>query len=177
MPARPASGNPKRVEGEPTATPSSLHPQRRTPHSPLPSSRPLPRHTRYKLDISAAGKNYNRIRRAITSGFFTNAAKKDPTEGYRTMVEGQPVYIHPSSALFNRNPDWVRAVRAACGTLAVPAHGVVRGTMRRGVRFVRGPVQVCTGVPHQCSAVCVGVCVCVRVCECVRVCFRACMCG
>lgn len=62
---------------------------------------------RYKLDVVAAGKNYNRIRRAITSGFFTNAAKKDPTEGYRTMVEGQPVYIHPSSALFNRNPDWV----------------------------------------------------------------------
>ena len=62
---------------------------------------------RYKLDIVAAGKNYNRIRRAITSGFFTNAAKKDPTEGYRTMVEGQPVYIHPSSALFNKNPDWV----------------------------------------------------------------------
>lgn len=23
------------------------------------------------------------------------------------MVEGQPVYIHPSSALFNKNPDWV----------------------------------------------------------------------
>jgi ATP-dependent RNA helicase DHX8/PRP22 len=35
-----------------------------------------------------------------------NAAKKDPTEGYRTLVEGQPVFIHPSSALFNRQPDY-----------------------------------------------------------------------
>ena len=47
------------------------------------------------------------MRRAICSGFFRNAAKKDPQEGYKTLVEGTPVYIHPSSALFNRNPEWV----------------------------------------------------------------------
>jgi HrpA-like RNA helicase len=23
------------------------------------------------------------------------------------MVEGNPVYIHPSSALFNKNPEWM----------------------------------------------------------------------
>lgn len=62
---------------------------------------------RYKLDIRTAGRNYTLVRKAITAGFFTNVAKKDPTEGYRTMVEGQPVYIHPSSALFNKNPEWV----------------------------------------------------------------------
>jgi len=62
---------------------------------------------RYKLPIDSAGKNWNRVRKAITSGFFFNAAKKDPQEGYRTLVEGQPVYIHPSSALFNRQPDWL----------------------------------------------------------------------
>ena len=28
-------------------------------------------------------------------------------EGYKTLVDGQPVYIHPSSALFNHNPDVV----------------------------------------------------------------------
>merc|ERR1711990_61736 len=27
--------------------------------------------------------------------------------GYRTMVEGSPVSIHPSSALFNKNPEWL----------------------------------------------------------------------
>ena len=43
----------------------------------------------------------------ITSGFFMHAAKKDPQEGNKTMDEGQVVYIHPSSALFNRNPEWL----------------------------------------------------------------------
>lgn len=59
------------------------------------------------MDILTAGRNYNKVRRAIVSGYFTHAAKKDPQEGYRTMVEGNPVYIHPSSALFNKSPEWV----------------------------------------------------------------------
>ena len=62
---------------------------------------------RYKLDIVSSGKNYKTICKAITAGFFTNAAKKDPQEGYRTLVDQNPVYIHPSSALFNKNPEWV----------------------------------------------------------------------
>jgi HrpA-like RNA helicase len=62
---------------------------------------------RYKHDILSAGKDYNKVRRAICSGFFRNAAKKDPQEGYKTLVEGTPVYIHPSSALFNRAPEWL----------------------------------------------------------------------
>eukprot|EP00741_Cyanophora_paradoxa_P023533 tig00021589_g22735.t1 len=62
---------------------------------------------RYKLDIMSAGRNYNKVRKAICSGFFSHAAKKDPQEGYRTLVQGQPVYIHPSSALFQKNPEWV----------------------------------------------------------------------
>ncbi|KAJ6795538.1 putative pre-mRNA-splicing factor ATP-dependent RNA helicase DEAH5 [Iris pallida] len=62
---------------------------------------------KYKLDIVSAGKNFTKIRRAIAAGFFFHAARKDPQEGYRTLVENQPVYIHPSSALFQRQPDWV----------------------------------------------------------------------
>lgn len=62
---------------------------------------------KYKMDIVTAGKNMQKIRKCIVAGFFTNAAKKDPQEGYKTMVEGQTVYIHPSSALFNKNPEWV----------------------------------------------------------------------
>lgn len=62
---------------------------------------------RYKLDVVAAGKNFTKVRKAITAGFFFHAARKDPQEGYRTLVENQPVYIHPSSALFQRQPDWV----------------------------------------------------------------------
>lgn len=62
---------------------------------------------RYKLDIISCNKNYTLIRKAIVAGFFQNAAKKDPQEGYKTIVEGTPVYIHPSSSVFQRNPEWV----------------------------------------------------------------------
>lgn len=62
---------------------------------------------RHKLDVVSAGKNTARVQKAICSGFFRNAAKKDPQEGYRTLVDGQAVYIHPSSAIFNRQPEWV----------------------------------------------------------------------
>ncbi|KAG6431691.1 hypothetical protein SASPL_109773 [Salvia splendens] len=62
---------------------------------------------KYKLDVVSAGKNFAKIRKAIGAGFFFHAARKDPQEGYRTLVENQPVYIHPSSALFQRQPDWV----------------------------------------------------------------------
>ncbi|CAH9143385.1 unnamed protein product [Cuscuta epithymum] len=62
---------------------------------------------KYKLDVVSAGKNFTKIRKAIAAGFFFHASRKDPQEGYRTLVENQPVYIHPSSALFQRQPDWV----------------------------------------------------------------------
>ena len=62
---------------------------------------------RYKLDLVSAGRNFNKIRRAICSGYFYNCAKKDPQEGYKTLVEQTPVYIHPSSSLFHSQPDWV----------------------------------------------------------------------
>ena len=62
---------------------------------------------RYHFNILSAGKDYKRVCQAIVSGYFTNCAKRHPQEGYRTMVEGQPVYLHPSSALFNKNPEWV----------------------------------------------------------------------
>ncbi|KAL2928776.1 putative pre-mRNA-splicing factor ATP-dependent RNA helicase DEAH5 [Bienertia sinuspersici] len=62
---------------------------------------------KYKLEVVSAGKNFTKITKAITAGFFFHAARKDPQDGYRTLVENQPVYIHPSSALFQRQPDWV----------------------------------------------------------------------
>ena len=62
---------------------------------------------RYRLDIVSAGKNFKKVQMAITAGFFVNAAKKDPQEGYRTLVDNNIVYIHPSSALFQKNPEWV----------------------------------------------------------------------
>jgi ATP-dependent RNA helicase DHX8/PRP22 len=62
---------------------------------------------RYRLLLLSAGKNYKLICKAITAGFFPNAAKKDPQEGYKTLVDQNPVYIHPSSALFQKNPEYV----------------------------------------------------------------------
>lgn len=62
---------------------------------------------RYRLDIVSAGREWRRVQRAVVAGFFTHAAKKDATEGYRTLVEGQSVFIHPSSSLFYIQPEWV----------------------------------------------------------------------
>ncbi|KAL3308971.1 ATP-dependent RNA helicase dhx8 [Cichlidogyrus casuarinus] len=62
---------------------------------------------RHKLDVVSCGKKTALVQKAVLSGFFRNAAKKDPQEGYRTLVDQQVVYLHPSSALFNRQPDWV----------------------------------------------------------------------
>ncbi|KAL3268521.1 hypothetical protein HHI36_007630 [Cryptolaemus montrouzieri] len=62
---------------------------------------------RHKLEVVSTEKNTVRVQKAVCSGFFRNAAKKDPQEGYRTLVDNQVVYIHPSSALFNRQPEWV----------------------------------------------------------------------
>lgn len=44
---------------------------------------------RHKLDVVSCGKSIARVQKAICSGFFRNAAKKDPQEGYRTLVDGQ----------------------------------------------------------------------------------------
>lgn len=49
---------------------------------------------RYKNDIISCGNNFNRVRRAITSGYFRHAAKKDPQEGYKTLTEGTPIFLH-----------------------------------------------------------------------------------
>lgn len=74
---------------------------------------------RYKNPITSCGKNYSRVCRAICAGFFQHAAKKDPQEGYKTcvahfealelglmcsrsLVNGTPVHLHPSSSLFQR---------------------------------------------------------------------------
>ncbi|PVU93316.1 hypothetical protein BB561_003345 [Smittium simulii] len=63
---------------------------------------------RYKQDIISCGqRNFTPICKALCAGFFRHAAKKDPQEGYKTIVEGTPVFIHPSSALFNKKPEWV----------------------------------------------------------------------
>ncbi|CAL2033419.1 hypothetical protein CAEBREN_12329 [Caenorhabditis brenneri] len=62
---------------------------------------------RHKLLMKSCGRDVSRVQKAICSGFFRNAAKRDPQEGYRTLTDGQNVYIHPSSACFQHQPEWV----------------------------------------------------------------------
>jgi len=62
---------------------------------------------RYKLPVLKCNKDYNRVRKAITAGFFAHVARKDPKEGYKTLIDNQTIFIHPSSALFNKAPEWV----------------------------------------------------------------------
>jgi ATP-dependent RNA helicase DHX8/PRP22 len=62
---------------------------------------------RYKFKVQSCEGNMALIRKTIVSGYFFHAAKKDSKGGYRTSVDDHQVYIHPSSALFNKEPEWV----------------------------------------------------------------------
>uniref|UniRef100_A0A8D3E8E1 ATP-dependent RNA helicase DHX8 n=1 Tax=Scophthalmus maximus TaxID=52904 RepID=A0A8D3E8E1_SCOMX len=62
---------------------------------------------RHMLDVVSCGKNTMRVQKAICSGFFRNSARKHPQDGYRTLIDQQVVYLHPSSTLFNRQPEWL----------------------------------------------------------------------
>lgn len=70
---------------------------------------------RYKHAIISCGSgrggllssNTDVIRKALCSGFFRNSARKDPQEGYKTLIESTPVYMHPSSALFGKPAEYV----------------------------------------------------------------------
>ena len=62
---------------------------------------------RHKLRIVSCGRDTMRVRQGLCSGFFRNSARKDPQEGYKTLVEGTPVYMHPASALFGKAAEHV----------------------------------------------------------------------
>lgn len=62
---------------------------------------------RFKLPVVSCRNDYSRIRKSIAAGFFAHAAKRDPKDGYKTIVDDQTVHIHPSSTLFNKNPEYV----------------------------------------------------------------------
>ena len=45
---------------------------------------------RYKLDLVTAGRNFNKIRMAIASGFFFHAARKDAQVCFRSLNAPAP---------------------------------------------------------------------------------------
>jgi pre-mRNA-splicing factor ATP-dependent RNA helicase DHX16 len=64
---------------------------------------------RVEVSVSTCGSsNLNPIQKAITAGFFPNAARlQRGGDSYRTVKNGQTVHLHPSSTLFEVNPRWV----------------------------------------------------------------------
>jgi pre-mRNA-splicing factor ATP-dependent RNA helicase DHX16 len=59
-------------------------------------------------ESSAGAQNILPIQKAITAGFFPNAARlQKGGDSYRTVKNGQSVYLHPSSVLMEVNPKWV----------------------------------------------------------------------
>ena len=62
---------------------------------------------RHRHEILSCGRDTVKVRQALCSGFFRNSARKDPQEGYKTLVEGTPVYMHPASALFGKPAEHV----------------------------------------------------------------------
>lgn len=82
-----------------------LHAALATPDEHL-SSNCVETFLRHKLDVVSCGKAAVQVQKAVCSGFFRNAARKHPQDGYRTLIDQQVVYLHPSSTLFNRQPEW-----------------------------------------------------------------------
>ncbi|KAF2152406.1 ATP-dependent RNA helicase DHX8, partial [Myriangium duriaei CBS 260.36] len=62
---------------------------------------------RHRLRVVSCGRDTTRVRQALCSGLFRSSARKDPTEGFKTLVEATPVYMHPSSALWGKNAEYV----------------------------------------------------------------------
>ena len=61
---------------------------------------------KYQLKIISCKGSYSQVRKAITAGYFSHVARCQK-DVYKTIVDDHEVYIHPSSSLFNKNPEWV----------------------------------------------------------------------
>jgi ATP-dependent RNA helicase DHX8/PRP22 len=59
----------------------------------------------YKHLIASCRHNIQKVRQALCSSFFQNSVYKDLQEGYKTLIEGTLVYLHPSSALFGKQAE------------------------------------------------------------------------
>ncbi|OXB43086.1 hypothetical protein B1J92_H09526g [Nakaseomyces glabratus] len=62
---------------------------------------------RLNLPITSCNENPEIIRKTLVSGFFLNAAKRETKSGYKTINGGTEVGIHPSSALYGREYEYV----------------------------------------------------------------------
>lgn len=60
----------------------------------------------YRIPIISCGRDLDLIKKALCAGFFRNSARKQ--DGcYKTLVEEVEVFLHPSSALFQKQAEWI----------------------------------------------------------------------
>ena len=64
---------------------------------------------RVEVTVTSVGANdLVPIQKALTAGFFPNAARlQKGGDSYRTVKNGMTTYLHPSSTLFEVNPKWI----------------------------------------------------------------------
>lgn len=96
---------------------------------PLPTSPPCPRR--------AAGRNFQKVQKAICSGFFFHAARKDAQEGYKTGEGG--------AGCRACDKKWVRRVKSSVppGGRSLPAMMDAQAGYKagEGLPRVRQPVE------------------------------------
>ncbi|AMD21931.1 HFR076Wp [Eremothecium sinecaudum] len=59
------------------------------------------------LPVVSCHNQLDLIRKSLVFGFFRNAVKRDITAGYKRIVDGTSVSIHPSSSLFGKEYDYL----------------------------------------------------------------------
>jgi ATP-dependent RNA helicase DHX8/PRP22 len=61
-----------------------------------------------KIEVTSAGKNLERIQKALCAGFAQNIARKNPRGFSYKIIQGEKadVYIHPSSSVMKTGPQW-----------------------------------------------------------------------
>ncbi|SCU79000.1 LAMI_0A06898g1_1 [Lachancea mirantina] len=59
------------------------------------------------LSLATCYGDMDLIRKTLVAGFFKNAAKRDSSEGYKTISDQTSVAIHPSSSLFGKEHEYV----------------------------------------------------------------------
>eukprot|EP01119_Soliformovum_irregulare_P010709 TRINITY_DN2643_c0_g1_i3.p1 TRINITY_DN2643_c0_g1~~TRINITY_DN2643_c0_g1_i3.p1 ORF type:complete len:223 (+),score=47.90 TRINITY_DN2643_c0_g1_i3:151-819(+) len=62
---------------------------------------------KYKIAMISANGNSVNIRKAILSGFFANAAHRNPDGTYLTISDKQVLHMHPGSVVYHKNPEWI----------------------------------------------------------------------
>ncbi|GMM57697.1 DEAH-box ATP-dependent RNA helicase [Maudiozyma humilis] len=60
-----------------------------------------------RLPVTSCRGDVDIVRKTLVTGFFMNAAKRDAQEGYKTVMGGTAVGIHPSSALYGKAYEYV----------------------------------------------------------------------